>query len=116
MNDAPPKLLLLALSWSGSPTSWSAGDDDKHIGTYSEAGTAQLHKAGINTELRAVEYTPSPPVIFQYTRHTDVGTRSSEITYCGAVLGENMSLLIRICLPGCLPWPERFKRYECERL
>ncbi|KAJ7366352.1 hypothetical protein DFH08DRAFT_797342 [Mycena albidolilacea] len=61
MNDAPPKLLLSALSWSGSPTSWSAGDDDKHIGTYSEAGTAQLHKAGINTELRAVEYTPSPP-------------------------------------------------------
>ncbi|KAJ6451642.1 hypothetical protein C8R45DRAFT_1083685 [Mycena sanguinolenta] len=108
MNDAPSHLLLSALTWNGEPTVWTLGEEDEHIGTYVEAATARLIKGGINTELEAVEYTPVNPIAFQYTRHAYVGSSSSEVTYYGGVFGENMPPLVRICLPGRRPWPERF--------
>ncbi|KAJ6584495.1 hypothetical protein B0H19DRAFT_387664 [Mycena capillaripes] len=69
----------------------------------------QLNKIGLNTELGAVEYSPTRPTSFQYTRRAAVGLSSSEVTYYGAVFGTNMPPLVRISLPGRLPWPEKFE-------
>ncbi|KAF7357439.1 hypothetical protein MSAN_01339900 [Mycena sanguinolenta] len=110
MKDAPSHLLLSALTWIGRPTVWTAGDEDEHIGTYEEAASARLIKGKINTELEAVEYIPTNPIVFQYTRHAHVGTTSSEVTYYGGVFGSNMPPVLRICLPDRQPWPERFQR------
>ncbi|KAJ7877005.1 hypothetical protein B0H13DRAFT_744422 [Mycena leptocephala] len=110
--DAPPQLLLSALTWSGFPTTWCAGDGDELVGTYAKSATAQLNKAEINAELGAVVYTPATQTSFQYARHTNTSTSSSEVTYYGVTCGENMPPLARICLPGRLPWPERFKRAD----
>ncbi|KAJ7727372.1 hypothetical protein B0H16DRAFT_1779373 [Mycena metata] len=89
MDDAPPQLILSALIWDGFPTSWIAGDDDKHVGTYTE-------EVSVRTEFRAIEYAPAAPARF------------NDLTEEGAIFGENIPPLLRIALPGRLPWPERF--------
>ena len=112
MDDAPPQLLISALAWIGEPTTWLSGELPEHIGTYREVATARLNRLRMATELAAVEYTPASETSFQYTRHANVGTSSSTVTYEGGVFGENMPPLVRICLPSQQPWPERFKRSE----
>ncbi|KAJ7196520.1 hypothetical protein GGX14DRAFT_473354 [Mycena pura] len=112
MDDAPPQLLISALAWIGEPTTWISGELPEHIGTYRQVATARLNRLRVATELAAVEYTPATETSFQYTRHANVGTSSSTVTYEGGVFGENMPPLVRICLPSQHPWPERFKRSE----
>ncbi|KAF7365572.1 hypothetical protein MVEN_00430600 [Mycena venus] len=110
MDDAPPHLLISALTWTGWPTTWSAGDGSEHIGTYREAATGRLNRLGIDAGLGAVEYAPVTELVFQYTRRAFAGTASSEIAYYGKIMGDNIPPLVRICLPDRLPWPERFRR------
>ncbi|KAJ7637913.1 hypothetical protein DFH06DRAFT_1138565 [Mycena polygramma] len=113
MDDAPPHLLLSALTWKGSPTTWFAGNDDELIGTYyTESANVQLNKVGTNTEMQAVEYSPATPTSFQYTRRAEMGLSGSTVTYEGATFGENMPPLVRVCLPDRLPWPEKFKHSD----
>ncbi|KAJ7505762.1 hypothetical protein B0H11DRAFT_1976065 [Mycena galericulata] len=111
--DAPPTLLLSALIWSGVPTTMAAGDGvDEHVGTYIEALSVQLNKGENDSALGAVEYVPATPSVFEYRRHAFTETAPSEVTYYGQILAENMPPRIAICLPGRVPWPERFRRCE----
>ncbi|KAJ7082999.1 hypothetical protein C8R44DRAFT_894638 [Mycena epipterygia] len=107
-SDAPPRLLLSALTWNGWPTTVTESNGAEIIGTYVQSAAVPLDKGGMNVALGTVEYTPVTSTSFSYTRHAFTGTASSEVTYYGAILGDNMPPLIRICLPGRLPWPERF--------
>ncbi|KAJ7083000.1 hypothetical protein C8R44DRAFT_753603 [Mycena epipterygia] len=105
------------LTWNGYPKTVCRDDyEEEHIGTYSQSTAVRLNKGGMNVELGAVEYIPVAPTSFRYTRHTFTGTAHSDITYYGAILGDNMPPWIRICLPGCLPWPERLVPSESENI
>ncbi|KAK7023047.1 hypothetical protein R3P38DRAFT_2957229 [Favolaschia claudopus] len=118
MNDPSPRLSLSAIIRDRAPTVWCAGDDyDELLGTYCEAAnvTRTLLKGKMNIELAAIEYTPAAPYSFDYMRHAYVGANGSTVTYEGDVFGENMSPLIRICLPDRRPWPEHFRRSAHER-
>ncbi|KAJ6451641.1 hypothetical protein C8R45DRAFT_90262 [Mycena sanguinolenta] len=110
MEDAPSSLLLSALTWTGDPTIWCADEAEEYVGTYNEAAAVELNKSGITTQLGVVEYTPERPVVFQYTRRAQVGKVSFDAA-C-ALFGNNMAPLVRICLLGRLPWPERFGRHH----
>ncbi|KAJ7465119.1 hypothetical protein FB451DRAFT_429901 [Mycena latifolia] len=107
--EAPPQLILSALTWVGSPTTIVAGDSEEHIGSYVQSAHVRLNRGRMNTQLEAVEYTPATATSFKYTRHAFVGTASSEVTYYGAILAEDMSPVMRICLPDRRPWPEKFQ-------
>ncbi|KAJ7465120.1 hypothetical protein FB451DRAFT_429902 [Mycena latifolia] len=111
--DGPPQLRLSALTWSGHPTTVCGDDEDEFIGTYAEAATVLLNVVGSSAELGTIEYTPATTTSFVYERHAYTSVMSSTVTYYGgaAALGENMSPLIRVCLPDRRPWPERFKKY-----
>ncbi|KAJ6550665.1 hypothetical protein DFH09DRAFT_1319847 [Mycena vulgaris] len=91
---------------------WRAGDGDKHIGTYEEAAAVLLDRVGSNGDLGAIEYAPATPTSFIYQRHAYNMRVSFEVLYSGAILGENISPLIRICRPDRHPWPERFTESE----
>ncbi|KAJ7505761.1 hypothetical protein B0H11DRAFT_1976058 [Mycena galericulata] len=109
---APPSLLLSALAWSGSPATSTPGNEasDEPVGAYIEALSVQLNKGENNPALDAVEYVPATPSVFDYRRHAFTGTAPSEVTYYGSILAQNMPPRIAICLPGRVPWPERFRR------
>ncbi|KAJ7601295.1 hypothetical protein DFH06DRAFT_1353465 [Mycena polygramma] len=115
MDNAPPQLLLSALTWSGLPTTWTVDDpEEDHVGIYGEAAVAQLNKTGMNTQLGAVEYSPATTMSFRYTRQALIDTASSEITSYGGIAASNMPSLVRVSLPSRRPWPERFERPSSE--
>ncbi|KAJ7727363.1 hypothetical protein B0H16DRAFT_1735172 [Mycena metata] len=114
---APPQLLLSALTWSGQPTTWEASSEN-FVGTYREAlaTTAELRKSvsilmdrKAQTYANFLEYVPSIPTTFDYSRHALIGVVDAYLAYDGGVAGENMPPWTRICLPGRRPWPERFQ-------
>jgi hypothetical protein len=115
----PPQLILSALTWTGWPTTWSAGDEDQEIGKYTQGLSIRVNRVGANAELSAVEYSPAAgsPASFTYRRCAFTGTASSEITYYGSILPKSeISPLLRICLPSRYPWPERFRALEYVRI
>ncbi|KAJ6550608.1 hypothetical protein DFH09DRAFT_1086556 [Mycena vulgaris] len=107
MNAPPPQLRLSALTWSGYPKTWCAGDGDEHISTYAEAAAVRLNFVGPNADLGAIEYAPDAPTSFVY-HISDTRAPWDIRPQDAAILGQKISSLMCKCRPGRHPWPERF--------
>ena len=109
------EIYLSALTWDGVPTKYivSYGTEGDHVGVYQEAAPPflfNLNNNSDNTPNGPFQYTPAAaPAIFRYTRSEYVGHTSSELTYYGRHLGDDMSPILRIAPAGVKHWPERVK-------
>lgn len=104
----PAQLQMSILRWKGWPSLLTPDDYSLHdkIGTYESAASDSdlvFNLLSWNQEKKEAQYVPANgPVIFQYERHTRVGSVGDG---CG-IVGENMPVKIRVCRLGENPWPQ----------
>lgn len=107
----PPNLQMSVLIWKGEPTTYDVEGNDllDYVGAYVCAASSSLIYTGWDNVHQALQYAPSSgPVAFDYERHAFIGTASSQITYYGGIIADDMSPKVRVCGTNEKPWPEMF--------